>query len=394
MRQRLPLLMGIAFFLASLNLRPAINAVSPILQTLRQDLGMNAFTASLLTSIPVLCMGLFSPLAVRWGRRFGIERMIGWSLAVIGVGNALRLATHSAFGMLVTAFVAGAGIAVIGPLLSGFIKSRFPSRVSAMVAVYTIALAVGATAASGLSIPLQSGLHSWRLSLAIWAVLAAVALAAWLWAVPGTKPLPDASRTAAAAKLPWRSGKAWLLTLSFGGLAMVFYSMTAWLPPVVQAMGYSKTHAANMLTLFSITQVPVGLILSLLLNRFPSRFAWLLAGSGSLLAGFALLGLSAPPWIAVVLIGIGPGLMFPINLMMPIEAAANAEEAAAWSGMTQSVGYVIGAFGPILLGWLHDAAGGSSSILFAGLIAVTMAMIVIHIGIFRERRREPERVTA
>lgn len=385
MRKHSPLIMGIAFFLASLNLRPAINSVSPILQTLRHDLGMSAFTASLLTSLPVLCMGLFSPLAVSWGRRFGLERMIGWSLAVIGLGNALRIATHSAFAMLATALLAGIGIAAIGPLLSGFIKSRFPARVPAMVALYTIALALGATAASGLSIPLQHALHSWQYALALWAVLALFAFAVWRWAVPQPAPRPDNAQAAVVAKLPWRSGEAWLLTLSFGALAMLFFSVTAWLPPVVQDLGFGKAYAANMLTLFSITQVPVSLILSMLLKRVPSRLVWLFVGSVFLLTGFVLLELSAPPWIAVVLIGIGPGLLFPINLMLPIDASANAHEAAAWSAMTQSAGYVIGAFGPILLGWLYDAAGGYSAVLIAGLIVVTLAMIGIHIVIVRRR---------
>lgn len=428
MRQHHPLLLGLAMFLASLNLRPAINAVSPIVQTLRSDLGMSASAASLLTAIPVLCMGIFSPLAVRWGHRHGIERVIAWSLAVIGAGNALRLVAHSAFFLMLTAFIAGVGIGAIGPLLSGFIKERFPARISSMISLYTIALAVGATSSSWLSVPLQTGMRSWRGSLAIWAILAFVALAGWTRIVlrdradstalvssgasnasnasnassasgaSGASNVPGASGASAASrrsKLPWGSGRAWLLTLSFGALGMLFYSLTAWLPPIVENMGYGREYAGNMLTLFSLMQIPVGLLFPLLLKRVPSRLFWLLLGSGFLLAGFALLELSAPPWIAVALIGVGPGVLFPLNLMLPIEEAADAGQAAAWSAMTQSAGYVIGALGPVLLGWLHDAAGGSDAWLIAGWIAIAAIMVAIQLAIsLRARGDRRSRVPA
>ncbi|MBB6735648.1 CynX/NimT family MFS transporter [Cohnella zeiphila] len=385
--------MGLALFLASLNLRPAINAVSPVLQAIRGDLGMSASMASLLTSIPVLCMGVFSPLAVAVGRKRGIERVIGWSLGVIALGNALRVFAHSSLFLLLTALLAGVGIAAIGPLLSGFIKQRFPARVPMMISLYTIALAVGATLASGLSVPLQSRFHSWQISLAVWAVLAALALPIWRLAV-SRKTASAAAVPNTAAKtgsprrsgLPWRSRKAWKLTLSFGLLGMLFYSVTAWLPPLVQDMGYGKAYAAGTLTIFSVTQIPVGLALPFLLKRFPSRLPWLLLGSAFLLAGFLMTAFAAVPWLAAVLIGIGPGILFPLNLLLPLDEAADADQAAAWSAMTQSVGYVIGAIGPIALGWLHDAAGGGSSALVAGLIAITLLMTAVQLTIAKARR--------
>jgi CP family cyanate transporter-like MFS transporter len=386
--------MGLALFLASLNLRPAINAVSPLLQTIRDDLGMSASVASLLTSIPVLCMGLFSPLAVTVGRKIGIERVIGWSLGVIAIGNVLRLFARSELVLLLTALLAGIGIAAIGPLLSGVIKQRFPTRVPTMISLYTIALALGATLASGLSVPLQAGLHSWQSSLAVWAILAALALPVWRLAVPRRAAPPAAEPVAARppgaarrAGLPWRSRKAWALTLSFGLLAMLFYSITAWLPPLVQDMGYSKSYAAGALTIFSVTQIPVGLALPFLLKRRPSRLLWLLLGSAFLLAGFLLIAFSAAPWFASVLIGIGPGIMFPLNLLLPLDEADGPGEAAAWSAMTQSIGYVIGAAGPLALGWLHDAAGGGSSALVGGLIAVTLLMPVLHLLTLSDKPR-------
>ncbi|MFC0212764.1 CynX/NimT family MFS transporter [Paenibacillus chartarius] len=120
------ILIAIALFTASLNLRPAINSIAPLLDSIRTDLGMNGAVASLLTSIPVLCMGLFSPFAVKAGGKWGMEKVMGISLVIIAVGTALRAFTASVFYLLVTALIAGIGIAFIGPLLAGFIKKHFP----------------------------------------------------------------------------------------------------------------------------------------------------------------------------------------------------------------------------------------------------------------------------
>ncbi|UNO48771.1 MFS transporter [Alicyclobacillus acidoterrestris] len=169
----------IALFVTSLNLRPAINSISPLLGTLDAQLGMNAAIASLLTSIPVLCMGIFSPVAAKMSSKWGVERVIGLSLIVIGVGTLIRLFTHSVDLLLITAFIAGVGIAMVGPLLSGFIKLHFPQHVPAMIAVYTVALTLGAAMSTSFSIPLEDAFHSWQDSLGFWAMIAFVAAIIW-----------------------------------------------------------------------------------------------------------------------------------------------------------------------------------------------------------------------
>lgn len=145
----------IAIILASFNLRPVITSVSPLLGTIRQTLHMSAATASLLTSLAVLCMGLFAPFAIKLANRWSIERTIAYSLILIGLATATRYFANTAWVMLVTALLSGIGIAIVGPLLSGYIKEKFanPSRV---VGIYSLALVVGAALGSGLSIPLSN----------------------------------------------------------------------------------------------------------------------------------------------------------------------------------------------------------------------------------------------
>ncbi|WDL95974.1 MFS transporter [Alicyclobacillus sp. ALC3] len=374
-----------ALFIASLNLRPAINSVAPLLGTMSADLGMTAATASLLTSIPVLCMGVFSPLAAKASGKWGMERVVGISLLVIGVGTVLRLFTHSVDVLLLTALVAGAGIAFIGPLLPGFIKLHFPNHVPPLIAVYTVALTLGAAVSTWLSIPLQHGFHSWQGSLAFWAVIAFVAAAVWWLFVQVLMKNPASAHPAGVSvKLPWGSGRAWLITLSFGLMGFLFYSLTAWLPQIIEGMGYSKSYSANALTLFVAIQIPVSLVLPLVLRRYPSRRLWLVVESLLELAGLLLLVSHVDPYLACATIGIGAGGLFPLNLLLPIDVTNHHHEAAAWSAKAQSVGYVMSALGPVVLGWIYDGTHSFASAMFA-MIAIIVVMVVVQIAATAKR---------
>ncbi|UUZ90465.1 hypothetical protein LJK87_31790 [Paenibacillus sp. P25] len=99
-----------------------------------------------------------------------------------------------------------------------------------------------------------------------------------------------------------------------------------------------------------------------------------------ILTGFLMIAFAVQPLLAALIIGIGPGMLFPINLLLPIDEAGNARQAAAWSAMTQSVGYVIGALGPILLGSVHDAVGSYSGPMIA-MIAIVLLMIAVQLAL-------------
>ncbi|WP_255248173.1 MFS transporter [Terribacillus saccharophilus] len=369
--------LGIALFVAALNLRPAINSISPLIEIIQSELHMNASSASLLTSIPVLCMGIFSPVAAKLANRFSLEYVIGWSLAVIGIGTIIRLFTHTSIFLLITAFLAGIGIAAASPLLSGFIKKYFPNSSPFMISIYTAALAVGAGMASGGVAPIQHLVDSWQIALAAWSLLALIAIIIWILVVLPQKKKDRAIQTfGGAAKLPWNQWNAWLLTFSFGGMSFIFYSLTAWLPPIVENMGYSKIYAANLLVIFMLLQVPANLAIPYLLKKIPSRLFWLVTAAIFELIGFAMISLSFLPWLAACFIGLGAGGLFAMNLLLPIDVTTTHQEAASWSAMVQAVGYIIGSFGPIILGTVNDMTGSFSYSIFV-LIAVNLLMIVM-----------------
>lgn len=370
------LILIIALFVAAFNLRLAINSISPLLETIQRDLNMSASISSLLTVIPVLCMGLFSPLAAKMGGRWGIERTIGWALGLIGFGTILRLYANSTPFLILTALIAGIGIAAVGPLLSGFIK-RYFTNVPPMIAVYTVALSLGAAMSSGLTVPIQTALNSMQGSLAFWSIFGMIAVFIWwLFVLRRIKPTAKNTGTAPSTKMPWKNANAWLLTLSFALMAMLFYSVTAWLPPMIQSMGYSEVYASHVFTIFAFIQIPVSLVLPSLLKKVPSRLLWLSIATVFELIGFSMIFFNIQPWIAAIFIGLGAGMLFPLNLLLPIDMTKNSQEATSWSAMIQSVGYVIGAIGPLIIGWIHDTTN-SFSIAISGMIAITILMIIV-----------------
>lgn len=362
----------LAIGIAALNLRPLMTSVAPLLGKIQEELGMSGAAASLLTTIPVLCMGLFAPLAAKIGDRLGVERTIWASLLLIAAMTGLRGLGSSVGLLIMTAVVGGIGISLAGPLLSAFIKKMFPHR-PAVISIYSASMTVGAALASSLSVPVyeRSGGHL-TTALAGWALLGVAA--AVLWSGFARRGVVSGNR--ARSVLPLRNLKAIQLTLFFGLMAGMFYSVTAWIAPLAVDFGYSPDQAATFLTLFTLIQIPVSLTAPSLVAKLGNPRAVLVGCALLELAGIGMLLLGLPMLPAIVALGLGAGGLFPLALMLPIAEANTPEEAGGWSAMTQGGGYIIGAMGPLTIGALHDMSGHFTAALTV-MFAAIVAMIVL-----------------
>lgn len=363
-----------AIIIAALNLRPIITSVAPLLGTLQSELGMSGLTSSLLTTLPVLCMGIFAPAATRLRDRFGLERTIFIALILIVIATASRGMINSAVLLIISAFAGGIGISLAGPLLSGFIKKYFPTKPS-LVSLYSAAMTVGAALASALTVPIYeaSGKGSMALALSCWSILGIVAIIVWsLFLQKKSNQQIVVNRS----KLPLRNKRAILLTLFFGLMASMFYTVTAWISPIAHSFGYSQASSAMLLTIFTVIQVPVSLIVPGLVANFGKRRFFLIACSLFELAGVIMLLLHWPMLPAVICLGIGAGGLFPLALMLPIVETDTSEEAGSWSAMSQCGGYIIGAMGPLLVGTIYDQAGSFQAALLSMLVIVVVMIVV------------------
>ncbi|MCL9659662.1 MFS transporter [Paenibacillus hunanensis] len=376
----------VALFMASLNLRPVVSSIAPVLANIQHDLSLSGAVSSLLVSIPVLIMGILAPFSVKVSEKLGIERVIAFSLMLIGGSLVLRLFIHSISLLFLTTLLSGVGIAMMGPLLSGFIKKHMAASAPSMIAIYSMALALGAALGSSFTAPLKEGLHSWQMSLAFWGI--PVILAVPLWMTIRRQQSSGSEQTSRtsygkALTLPWRNRKAWMLTVQFGMLSLVFYSILGWLPLMLIEAGASKLHAGLMVTLFAWIQIPSSTIVQQLLKRQPSRRIWLIVSSIMQATGLLLMFFSTSLWIAVFICGVGSGMLFSLLNLLPVEMTSSSEEASSWTAMSQCVGFLIGAAGPLLIGYLHDQLGHFNEGIFV-MTLISIGIGVLSLTVFKE----------
>lgn len=373
-----------ALFLAALNLRPIITSVASMMSMIQSDLGVSALTASLLTTLPVLCMGVFAPVATKLSRRFGLERTLFFSIFLITIATGLRGTSQTVTILLMTAFAGGVGISFAGPLLSSFIKKYFPKS-PGIVSVYSISMTVGAALASGLTIPIYlRSEHNLPLALSCWAVLGVIALILWLGLARQNQ---QADHADVPLRLPLRNKKAIQFTLFFGFMSSMFYSLTAWISPIALNFGNSPQYAAMLLTIFTLIQIPVALLVPNIVNRLGKPKLFLILCSLSELIGLIFLLLPMPILPAVIFLGIGAGGLFPLALMLPIIETRTPEEAGTWSAMSQMGGYIMGGFGPFLIGLIFDISGHFQAAIVA-MLAIVMLMIGVQLSMKLGKKRD------
>jgi CP family cyanate transporter-like MFS transporter len=389
-----PVLLLVGIFLVALNLRAAIASLPPEIETIRHALGLNGVAAGMLTALPVVCMGLFAPVAQRVGHRIGNEMTTALAVATIGVGTFLRLAGANVGLLYLGTFLAGIGIAVAGTLLPALVKEYFASRAGLVTGIYTFALMGGAAAAAGFSVPLADALGSWQRSLASWTVLAIASLAIWLPVMMRVHSgVSDV--TTSRPPMPLRSARAWRVTAYIAANSIVFYSLLAWLAPTFQVdHGWSAGRAGLLLAVFSFVQAPTALLVSALRDRMSDRRPLYYLMVGSTLIGLVALMLvpTTMPWLFAVILGAGSGGGFALGLVLLVDQAQDTAQSASLSAMAFLVSYSVAAIGPVLLGGLRDVTG-SFQASFAILAAVSAAQLVLTVQ-FRPRVGTPVPVHA
>ncbi len=369
------LVLGIA--LLAVNLRPAVVAVAPLTSRIRASTGLSTAGVSLLTTLPLLCFGVFALVAPRLGRRVGLERALAVAITMLVAGIAIRLIPGDG-PLFAGSALAGAGIAIENVLLSGLVKRDLSHRTGLMMGLYSVMLSTGATAAAGLTVPLGDGLHlGWRGALALWGIPAAVAALVWLpVALRGHTPAADApGRTPAAAV--WRSRLAWWVAAYMACQSVIFYSLNAWLPTLLQDHGVSPTTAGGMLAVFNFTGIAAGLTMPSWATRLPDQRRPIALTAGAFLVG--LVGLLVAPragaWGWMVVLGVAQGAGISLGLTLFVLRTRSAAVSAELSGMAQTIGYLVAALGPLSVGVLHGLEGGWTAGLLE-LLAVACVLLV------------------
>jgi CP family cyanate transporter-like MFS transporter len=343
-----------AVLVAAVCMRPPLTAVGPVLTLIGADTGLSHTMLGLLSALPLLAFAAVSPLVHGPARRIGIERTVAWALAAVAVGSAFR-ALPGQPELWVGTAVAGAGIAVCNVLIPVVVRRDHPARVALMTALYSATLGTAAAIASGVAQPLSHLPGGWRWSLGIWAVPAVVAAVVWL----RRRNRPEAAAAPAETDPTpvWRSAAAWRLTAVMGLQSTTFYILVAWLPSIATSQGASDALGGWYLFAYQVVGILSGLALPAVLHRTGTAATGLLVSAPLVLACLGLIAVPAglPAWVLLAGVSSGAALVYALTRISL--AARSSPHATRLSGMAQSVGYLLAATGPVVVGWLRDATG-------------------------------------
>ncbi len=366
----------ISVVLVALNLRPSMAAVGPLLSSIRGDVPLSFSSAALLTMLPVMTMGMAMFFGMGLAKRFGEHRSIVLSLLVIGLATLSRLFLDSALELIVSAIAAGIGIAMIQALMPALIKSRFSDNVSLFMGLYVTAIMGGAALAASFSPFVQTHTGSWRIGLAIWAVLALLALVFWYAQRSVMPPLPEAG--SGPQESFFGNRRAWLLAIFFGLGTASYTCVLAWLAPYYVEQGWSEQDAGLLLGFLTAMEVVSGLITPAIANRRQDKRGVVAVLLVLIIIGFCGLILS-PQSLSLLwpcLLGLGIGGLFPMSLILSLDHLDNPRRAGGLTAFVQGIGYLIAGLSPLIAGMIRDQLG-SFEWAWWSLTAVIVLMLLI-----------------
>jgi CP family cyanate transporter-like MFS transporter len=383
-------LLGI--ILVAANLRTAVTALSPIVTEVSADIPLSALAIGVLGMLPPVCFAAFGIVTPVFTRRMGLERMLVLALAAILVGHVIRGVSGSLPVLLLGSVIAFAGLGIGNVLLPPLVKKYFPDRVGLVTSLYATVLSISTLVPPLIAVPVADS-AGWRISLGQWALLALLALVPWVTLLVREAAhrrteqrrteqdqvdadALDAAEPAVLGRV-WRSSVAWAITIVFTVSSLNAYAMFAWLPQLLrETAGVSAGQAGVLLSLYAAMGIPTALVIPVLTARLKNVGVIVYAGASAFLIGDLglLLAPSVAPWLWVAFAGLGP-LFFPLSLVLINLRTRTHDGSVALSGFVQSVGYTIGALGPIVVGVLRETTGGWTWPLIALIITALTATI-------------------
>lgn len=381
------LIIGIVF--VAFNLRGGITSVGPLVGIIRDDINLSNWSVGLLTGLPLVAFALMSPIAPKIGRKLSNELTIILGMVILFIGISMR-SISVVFLVFLGTLLVGFGIAICNVLLPSIIKANFPTKVALLTGVYSISMGTFAATASGISVPLAVNLNlGWQLALIVWTIPVLLCIAIWLFIFKqNNRKKKTTVQTMQNEKSGiWKSKLAWKIGLFMGFQSFIFYVLVSWLPEILNNFGMDIALAGFMLAYFQIIGLPASFILPIICGRMSSQSTLVVIVNAINLGGFILLLLNISfltTVIAITLIGFSTNGNFAIALTFLGVRAKTAQHAAELSGMAQTIGYVIAASGPILIGYIFDVTNAWTIPLF---ILMGVLLIVIYFGIYAGKNR-------
>lgn len=369
-KQSLILFVGILLIGASL--RAPITSVGIALPSIKDTLNLSNTSVSLITIIPLLSFAVISLFAAKISHKFGLERTVFGALILICVGIALRAITGVSW-LYVGTILIGVGIAFGNVLTPGIIKMNFPLRIGIMTGYYTVVMNIFGSVSSYVTAPLVKHFN-YNIAISLIGIVTFIGIITWSFQL-NKHDTVNSSQTTTNINV-WKSPLSWQITLLMGGQSMIFYSLINWLPEFLLSHGTPINEAGIYLSILQLAIIPLTFVTPIFAEKMKNQVLITFVTGLLFVLGILMLMLQ-PNWafLGIILIGVASGLAFGlVNTFFGLRTE-NGLTAAKLSGMSQSVGYLFAAIGPLLFGILHDATNSWN--MSFGILLVTSIIIMI-----------------
>ena len=359
-------------FIAS-TLRAPLTSVGPVVDVIKQVMEINNSVAGILTTIPLIIFAIVSPFVSKVTARLTMSRTILYSTMLLIVALYLRIAGDFTL-FLIGTLILGIAIAFGNVVLPSYVKWYFPMQIGLATGIYSGTMNFTAGLGGGLSFPLSEITPlGFRLSLSFWILFAVIAIILWIPKARKGVKLEKATAIADQQDRPkkvaiTKSKLAWMVALTMGFQSMVFYTVVAWVPSILVDRGLDPSTAGYLLMLNQFSQVPMTFTFPIIASKLKDQRILVVIITVLFLVGFSLFFTQSLVLliIGIIIAGLAMGACFSLCMTFFSIRARTSDGSISLSGFGQSVGYLIAAVGPFLIGYLHDATESWDS----GIIAL------------------------
>ena len=379
-RIRFLIVLGIVF--AAFNLRPGVTGLSPLLDTMGEEIELSAVFLAVIGMLPPLLYGISGFITPRLYARFSGLGLTLAAMVMVMIGLGVRAVIDSPSLFLALSVLALLGMGIGNVILPPLVKSYFPDRVALMSTVHVGLLQFGTFIPPLVAVPLASGV-GWRGSLLVWAAFAALGAVVWI-VIRIVRPAPATEVAVAVVggselSRLLRSPRAWALMTMTGLTSFNNFILFTWLPSLLTRSGFDAAFGGAMLALVTAIPLVLGFVLPTIAQKMRSAHLIVVGFCLSLAVGYLGLWLlpTAAPVLWTVLLGIGIST-FPLALTLITLRARDAEAAASLSGFVQGGGYLLAATGPLIFAFLIQSFDSMWPAFAVVLASVAVKFFVSH----------------
>ena len=342
--------------LIGVSLRTPFTVLPIILGNISQGLEVEVSSLGVLTSLPLLMFTLFSPFSTQLAQKIGLEHLFTYSLFFLTIGSLIRLINLPL--LYLGTLMVGASVAVINVLLPSLIQANQPKKIGFLTTLYVTSMGIATALASYLAVPITQA-SSWKGLILLLTLLCLATFLVWLPNHRYNHRLAPQTKQKSQIKV-MRNKQVWAIIIFSGFQSLIFYTVMTWLPTLSIHAGLSSHEAGLLTSIFSLISIPFSMTIPSLTTSLSTRNRQLMLTLVSLAGVVGISMLFFPInhfiyWFAIhLLIGTATSALFPY-LMVNFSLKTSApEKTAQLSGLSQTGGYILAAFGPTLFGYSFD----------------------------------------